>query len=56
MIDHDGIVHVCPECVAGKHRNCRGDALCLIEDALTSCDCASAGHPATVEGTREGTR
>ncbi len=32
--------HVCPECAAGKHRNCDGGAWCLIEDAPTSCACA----------------
>lgn len=50
----DHLIHVCPECVAGKHSNCHGDAWCLIEDAPVDCGCSTAGHPATLNGEREG--
>jgi hypothetical protein len=30
---------ICPECVAGKHRNCNGDAWDEVNDRVTTCDC-----------------
>lgn len=33
-------VPTCPECVAGKHRNCNGQAWDDAEDGLTECRCA----------------
>lgn len=31
--------HVCPECKAGKHRNCDGTAWCIFRDEPTECSC-----------------
>lgn len=30
---------LCPECVAGKHQNCLGDALNPVTDEVTDCVC-----------------
>lgn len=43
-------VHVCPECVAGKCRNCHGDAWCTAEDGPTACSCDRPGHVRTDSG------
>lgn len=34
----------CPECTAGKHGNCSGDAWDDEEDRPTICDCYEADH------------
>jgi hypothetical protein len=36
--------NVCPECRAGKHANCTGEAWDEEADELTTCDCAAVGH------------
>jgi hypothetical protein len=36
---------VCPECRAGKHRNCDGIALDERTDELVDCTCPPAFHP-----------
>jgi hypothetical protein len=36
--------HVCPECTAGKHRNCTSEAWCNRHDRITTCDCASSAE------------
>lgn len=36
---------VCPECRAGKHRNCDGTALNETTDDITDCICPPAFHP-----------
>lgn len=38
----------CPECCAGKHRDCDGTTWDTVADAPTVCPCASARHEATV--------
>ena len=35
--------HVCPECQAGKHRNCDGGAWCFAIDVPTKCACRECG-------------
>lgn len=37
-------VGACPECVAGKHRNCDGRSWDYEADGFTVCPCAGAGH------------
>lgn len=37
--------HVCPECRAGKHRNCDGTAWDDEADQATRCTCADHDHP-----------
>lgn len=31
--------YLCPECVAGKHKNCDGSAWCTQHNDTTFCDC-----------------
>lgn len=35
---------VCPECRAGKHRNCDGTAWDTEKDAPAPCECTDAEH------------
>ncbi len=35
---------ICPECTAGKHQNCEGQAWDNAADEPTDCACAVAGH------------
>lgn len=37
-------VEPCPECVAGKHRNCDGRTLDHARDEFVPCPCRAAGH------------
>lgn len=37
-------MRVCPECVAGKCRNCNGDAWDQTLDRIDVCDCDLADH------------
>ena len=47
----------CPECAAGKHRNCDGTTWDRATDALTTCPCFAAAieagedHPGRFERT-----
>lgn len=34
----------CPECAAGKHVNCRGEAWDTEADSTTPCTCPVAEH------------
>ena len=36
--------HICPECKAGKHRNCDGRAWCYQTDSGSPCRCDIAEH------------
>jgi hypothetical protein len=36
--------HVCPECRAGKHGNCDGDAWCNVFDEVVPCQCGAPDH------------
>lgn len=47
--------HVCPECAAGKCRNCDGDAWCSKRDAITECehDCRLPKQRAALKPTTE---
>lgn len=37
-------VEPCPECIAGKHRNCDGRTLDHARDEFVPCPCRAAGH------------
>jgi hypothetical protein len=37
--------NVCPECKAGKHPNCTGQALDADTDTFVPCVCGNLGHP-----------
>jgi hypothetical protein len=41
-------LHMNPECIEGKHRNCDTDAWCLITDGITDCECTC--HPRPING------
>lgn len=46
--------HVCPECAAGKHRNCSNEAWCMTADCVVDCDCrASMTHSQAEYGSSE---
>ena len=36
--------YTCPECFAGKHRNCDGTALDFVHDLITKCWCYLHAH------------
>lgn len=37
-------VEPCPECKAGKHENCDGEAWDSVNDRPAGCPCAMTGH------------
>lgn len=40
---------VCPECTAGKHDNCHGDAWDNEKDAPAVCECWANNHEGVSE-------
>lgn len=54
MSEHSGPVEVvsvadrsCPECAAGKHRNCDGGSWDTVADGPAACPCWVASHGTT---------
>lgn len=42
-------MNICPECKAGKHSNCLGDAWDFEHDVPTVCDCWISSHIQSTE-------